>query len=99
MLVHRFRQASLSHALTHLLEAGAEALEDGADVSALLHTDDARVILLVDPHQKVLLLVVPDAARVGPVTCHARRQQQRRHRLVEQEVVLSRAETKWRRWW
>ena len=47
------------------------------------------MVLLVHPHQEGFVVVVPDAACVGPVTRHAGAGQQRRHRLVEQEVVLN----------
>ena len=57
--------------LLDLAETLAEAAEDVVHVAALLHADDARVVLLVDPHQEVLPVVVEDAASVGPVTCHA----------------------------
>lgn len=45
------------------------------------------MILLVHPHKEGLVVVVPDASTVGPVTGHAGSQQQWGHGLVKQEVV------------
>ena len=46
-----------------------------------------HVILLVDPDDECLLVVVEDASGVGPITSHAGGRQQRRNGLIE-EVVL-----------
>jgi hypothetical protein len=46
----------------------AESLEDCADVGAWLHRDNSELILLVDPDQEGLVLVVENASAVGPVT-------------------------------
>jgi len=45
--------------------------EDLLHVSSLLHGDDAELILLVDPDEESLLLVVEDATTLRPVTLHA----------------------------
>ena len=45
---------------THLLEAGTEALEGPGHVPSLLHGDHPTVVLLVNPHQEVLLVIVPE---------------------------------------
>ena len=47
----------------YLFESVAEALEGSLHVAALLHGDDAAVVLLVHPHQEVLVLVVPAVGR------------------------------------
>ena len=47
----------------YLFESVAEALEGSLHVAALLHGDDAAVVLLVYPHQEVLVLVVPAVDR------------------------------------
>ena len=44
---------------TDLLDAIAEASKHLSHIAILLHGDDATVILLVHPHQKVLVLIVP----------------------------------------
>lgn len=43
----------------HLLQADTESPEDLSHVATLLHWDDAQVILLIDPDQKGLVVVVP----------------------------------------
>jgi len=52
------------------LDATGQSLEDTLDVTALLHGDDTGLILLVDPDQEGLGLVVEDATALGPVTLH-----------------------------
>lgn len=46
--------------ITHLLQAGAEALEHLLHVATLLHGDDTQMILLIHPHQEGLVVVVPE---------------------------------------
>merc|ERR1719385_568090 len=48
---------------------------------------DAEMILLVDPDQDLLGVVVPDTTGIGPVTGHAGAGEERRHGLVEEEVI------------
>lgn len=43
----------------HLGQTGAEASENLPHVASLLHADDPQVVLLVDPHQEGLVVVVP----------------------------------------
>jgi len=45
-----------------------ESLEDLADVRSLLHRDDTELILLIDPDEESLGVVVEDTARLGPFT-------------------------------
>merc|ERR1719490_683520 len=45
--------------------------EDLLHISSLLHGDDAELILLVDPDEESLFLVVEDATTLRPVTLHA----------------------------
>jgi len=52
------------------LDSPGEPLEDSLDVTALLHGDDPKLILLVDPDQEGLVLVVEDSTALGPVTLH-----------------------------
>jgi hypothetical protein len=56
--------------ITDGLDTPSETLKDTLDVTALLHGNDAELILLVDPDQEGLLLVVEDTATLGPVTLH-----------------------------
>ena len=52
---------------SYLCEAGAEAVEDLLHVASLLHGDDPEVVLLVDPDQEGLSLVVPEETE----PCHS----------------------------
>merc|ERR1712106_902426 len=45
--------------------------EDLLHISSLLHGDDAKLILLVDPDEEGLFLVVEDTTTLWPVTLHA----------------------------
>merc|ERR1719158_1955656 len=45
--------------------------EDLLHISSLLHGDDAELVLLVDPDEESLVLVVEDATTLRPVTLHA----------------------------
>ena len=69
------------------LDAAGKALEDSLDVTALLHGDDAELVLLIDPDKEGLGLIVEDATALGPVALHAGHLQigVSRH---EEEVVI-----------
>ena len=43
----------------HLFESSAEPLEHSLHVTSLLHGNDPGMVLLIDPNQKGLLIVVP----------------------------------------
>lgn len=43
----------------HLFESTAESLKHSLHVASLLHGDDASVVLLIDPDEESLLIVVP----------------------------------------
>ena len=45
-----------------------ESLEDLADVGALLHGDNTELILLIDPDEESLGVVVEDATGLRPLT-------------------------------
>merc|ERR1719327_2217361 len=53
------------------LDATGKAIKDSPDISSHLHGDDTELILLVDPGEEGLVLVVEDAATLGPVALHA----------------------------
>jgi len=69
------------------LDSSGQSLEDTLDITSLLHGDDPELILLVDPDQESLGIVVEDASALGPVTLHASHFQVRVSRH-EQEVVI-----------
>jgi len=87
LITHEF-VSLLLHETLDLGEATAEAAEDGAHVSSLLHGDDTDVILLVDPDQEVLAIVVPDTTSIGPVTGTSRGGKESSSWLLKQEVIL-----------
>ena len=47
-----------------------------------------HVILFVDPDDESFLVIVEDASRVRPISCHAGRRQQRRNGLIEQIMLV-----------
>lgn len=49
----------LKQTQSYLLEASAEPVKDSLHVASPLHGDDPGVILLIDPDQECLLIVVP----------------------------------------
>ena len=54
-----------------LLNGGSgtgESLEDSSDISTRLHGDDTELILLIDPDEEGLVVVVEDTSAIGPVT-------------------------------
>ena len=55
---------------THSLDTSDKTRKDTLDVTALLHGDDPHLILLIDPEQEGLLLVVEDTTSLRPVTLH-----------------------------
>lgn len=48
----------------HLFESAAEPVKDPLHVATLLHGDDAGVVLLIDPDEERLLVVVPEVTEV-----------------------------------
>ena len=58
------------HGLLDSLDAAGQASEDPLDVAALLHGDDPGLVLLVDPQQEGLGVVVEDSTALGPVALH-----------------------------
>jgi hypothetical protein len=65
-----------------------ESLEDFTDVRAGLHRDDSELILLIDPDEESLAVVVEDTTSLGPVSL----EEGRLKILVvalEEEVILS----------
>ena len=56
------------HEGVHVLDPVDQQLEHAADVAAGSHGDDPEVVLLPDPHQEGLLLVVEDSSPCWPVS-------------------------------
>ena len=63
--------ASLSlDGISDSLDAAGKTGEDTLDITSLLHGDDAGLVLLVDPHEEGLGVIVEDSTALGPVTLH-----------------------------
>jgi hypothetical protein len=54
--------------LLNLLRGNGESLEDLTDVGALLHGDDSELILLIDPDEEGLGIVVVDTTGLWPLS-------------------------------
>merc|ERR1712133_231592 len=52
------------------LDTSGQTIKHGSDVSAILHRDDPQLILLIDPGEEGLVLVVEDSTTLWPVTLH-----------------------------
>merc|ERR1719290_637067 len=76
------------HETLDLSHTASKAAEDSLHVAALLHGDDTDVIFFVHPHKEVLLVVVPDAATLGPVTSASGGCEEHAGGLLKQEVVV-----------
>ena len=65
-----------------------EPLKDSLDITSLLHGDDTELILLIDPDQEGLGIIVEDTTALRPVTLHTGNLQVgiTRH---EEEVVIN----------
>eukprot|EP00756_Hemistasia_phaeocysticola_P027242 Hpha_TRINITY_DN16106_c1_g1::TRINITY_DN16106_c1_g1_i10::g.4127::m.4127 len=91
VVVHEVLALSLQH-LLHLVARADETRGHLLDVltvrgglgTVTLHADDAKVVLLVQPHEKVLRVVVEDTTTVRPVPAHTAREQQGRVGLLEE---------------
>lgn len=57
----------------NMMSSSAESLEDFLDIGAILHWDDSQLILLVDPHEECLCIIVEDASARWPISVQAAR--------------------------
>ena len=64
-----FARLSLDR-LLHSLDATGKTGEDALDIAALLHGDDAGLVLLVHPQQEGLGVIVEDSTALRPVALH-----------------------------
>ena len=86
-VLHQLLAGALSRSLDRVRQL-AEARKHALDVAAVLHGNDAALVLLVAPAQHSLGRVVEDAAPRRPVAARARRTQQlHRAGLLEQEAA------------
>ena len=68
---HELLPRLLLDTVTHSSDATSQTIKHSLHISTLLHGDDPQLVLLVDPHQEGLLLVVEDPSALGPVPLHA----------------------------
>ncbi len=64
-----------------------ETIKDLTDISALLHRDDAKLVLFVRPHERRLVGVVEDATSARPVVVCTNNLEET-ITLLEQEVIV-----------
>lgn len=69
-----------------LVDSAAKSVKDALNVCTWLHGDDSELILLIDPHEEGLVVVVEDTSAVGPVTVQVASIQETIS-LLEEEMV------------
>ena len=57
--------------LLDLVGSCSESAEDCADIGALLHRNNPKLILFIDPDEEGLLIVVENASSLRPVSVQA----------------------------
>ena len=67
LVPHNFVSAFLEVGF-ELLETIAESGEDSLHIAIFLHRNDSEMVFFVDPDKEVLLVVVPNTSRVGPIS-------------------------------
>jgi len=75
------------HLGLNLVHTRHQATVDLTEVTAHLHGDDAEVVLLIDPHEESLVVVVVDTAAAGPVAAGVSSLQESVS-FLEEEVVV-----------
>jgi len=80
--------AGLFDGVLELVQTVAPSGEGLLHVAILLHGNNSDVVLLVDPNEKVLGGVVPDASATWPVSRHAGADQEWADWLIKKKVVL-----------
>merc|ERR1719435_705239 len=73
--------------VTNSLDTTGQTFKDTLDVATLLHGDDSGLILLIDPEQEGLGLIVEDTSALGPVTLHTSNSQVSVTRHEEEMVI------------
>merc|ERR1719391_341604 len=85
---HEIVTRFLLDGILHSLDTSCQSVKHLLDISALLHGDDPQLVLLVDPGQESLVLVVENSTTFRPVPLHASNLEVRitRH---EQEMIIN----------
>lgn len=81
-----FVMSELDNSLNVSSSAG-KAVEDGTDVSTLLHGDDTELVLFIHPHEEGLGIVVEDTTATGPVAVETASLKET-VTLLEEEMVI-----------
>merc|ERR1719209_409081 len=68
---HKVLAGLLLDAVPDCIDTTSKSVENSLHIPAHLHGDDPQLILLVDPGQKGLVLVVEDSTTLGPVSLHS----------------------------
>merc|ERR1719300_1181414 len=68
---HEIVTRFLLDGILHSFDTTCQSVKNLLDVSALLHGDDPQLVLLVDPGQEGLVLVVEDSTTLRPIPLHA----------------------------
>ena len=77
--------------LGNLLDSGgglAESGENGTNVSSFLHRNNSELVLLVDPCQESLFIIMEDASAIRPVSVETTGFKES-ITLLEQEVIFN----------
>ena len=57
--------------LLNLTSGNCESREDGSDISSLLHRDNSKLVLFIDPDEECLFIVVENTSSLWPVSVKA----------------------------
>jgi len=83
-----FVMSKLNISCLEMSNSSAESVENFDDTSILLHRDDSELILLVDPDQESLSVVVEDSSAGWPVSVKVASSQESVS-LLEEEMVVN----------
>jgi len=78
----------LLYTLSNSLDTSCKSLKDSLNISTLLHGDNSELILLIDPDEECLGIIVEDTSALRPVTLHTSNSKVSVTRN-EQEVVIN----------
>ena len=80
-------KSELNIVVLELIQSRHESVENLSNVASLLHGDNSKLILLVNPHQEGLVVVVEDTSVVWPVSVQVASLEES-VTFFEQEVVV-----------
>merc|ERR1712112_767932 len=87
LVEHEVMTRLLLNGILHSLDTSGKTIKYLLDVASLLHGDDSKLILLIDPGQEGFVLVVKDSTTLWPVTFHASNLEVRIPRHEEKMIV------------